>query len=258
MDKVVKRTYFCTISCLRESEFMSKKILIVEDEPGIADNIRLALKREGMDSHTCYFGGEALDYIAKEKVDLVTLDIGLPDMMGVDICKKIREVSSVPVIFLTARDNEIDKVLGLEMGADDYLVKPFSPRELVARIKAVLRRTEGNGLKSEKLSNSAGLLVDEARKIACYQSQDIPLTPHEFGILRVLAEHPGRVCSREHLLQVVWQDDFDINDRVVDTHIKSIRAKFQELERSGLIEAAANLIKTHRGFGYSLEKGSIN
>lgn len=235
---------------------MDKKILIIEDEPAIADNIRLALQREGMESHTCHLGREALAYLSHEKIDLVTLDIGLPDMMGVDVCKEIREISGVPIIFITARDNEIDKVLGLEMGADDYLVKPFSPRELVARIKAVLRRYEAHHepMNEGSSNGSKFLVVDEVRKVVCYQSRDIPLTPHEFGILRVLAEYPGRVFSRERLLEKVWRNDLDINDRVIDTHIKSIRAKLQEMERTGLIEGGADLIQTHRGFGYSLVK----
>lgn len=236
---------------------MNKKILIVEDEPGIADNIRLALQREGMASITSHLGGEVSQILEREEVDLVTLDIGLPDMTGIEVCRQIRKVSEVPVIFLTARDGEIDKILGLELGADDYLAKPFNPRELVARIKAVLRRSKGSskGGTNSVLEGDHPVTVDKERKLVLIQSVELDLTPHEFGIVETLSRYPGKVCSRGYLLDQVWHEQLNVSDRVIDTHVKSIRSKITDLQQSGKITGHSSYIRTHRGFGYSLAEG---
>lgn len=239
-------------------KMMTRKILIVEDEPSIADNISLALKREGMNCHTCHLGREAVEFLQQEEVDLITLDIGLPDMMGTEVCREVRRISKVPIIFLSARDDEIDKVLGLELGADDYIVKPFSPRELVARINAIFRRVDDVAPSDSVGAAHQLLLIDNEKKQALLHGHDLQLTPHELGILQILAAHPGRVCSRDYLLGAVWKDELDVNDRVVDTHVKSIRAKVVELESAGKLDGKNTIIKTHRGFGYSLVKELVH
>lgn len=222
------------------------KILIIEDESGIADTIIYALKTEGMDPVWVSTGNDALSKLETDVFDLLIIDIGLPDMNGFELLKEIRRISNVPVIFLTARTNELDKVLGLELGADDYVTKPFSPRELTARIKANLRRSsESDFLIS---NNNEIFLVDDLKKEIKYYNKKVDLSFYEYKILNLLINSPGRVYSRDKIIELVWDDLTDIYDRTVDAHIKSIRSKLK------IIKNDSDPIITHRGFGYSLSE----
>ncbi len=237
------------------------RVLLVEDESSIADNIKYALSSASFEVLWAASGTEALklfkDQSVEQHIDLVILDIGLPDMDGFEVCRQIREVSQVPLLFLTARSDEIDRVVGLEMGADDYICKPFSPRELVARVKANLRRYQAIDAISPSPSsadsstvftpgNETLVLNDENRSVH-FCGQLLQVTRYEFGILQVMHRHPKRVYSREELLEQVWYEPDNSMDRVVDTHIKTLRAKLKE------VDSEKDIIKTHRGVGYSLE-----
>ena len=224
------------------------RILIVEDEPAIADTLLYALKTEGFAPEWCATGNAGLAALEKNPFALVVLDVGLPDGTGFDVCKRIRARSAVPVIFLAARNTELDRVLGLELGGDDYLVKPFSPRELTARVKAILRRTSSGPAPAPKPSAGASteeLTVDEARCLITYRGVSLDLTRYEFRLLKVLAAQPGRVFSREQLMAAAWEDPGSAIDRTVDAHVKSVRGKLR------VIAPEAEPIRTHRGMGYS-------
>ena len=228
-------------------------ILVIEDEQSIADTVLHSVEREGYEGHWISRGLEALECLRQNQFALVVLDVGLPDINGFELCKKVRAFSSVPVIFLTARDDEIDRIVGLEIGADDYMTKPFSPRELGARIKTVLRRS-GQGLKPP--ATEGGMIAEGANTLqilpdrmqAVYCGQRLELTRYEFGLLALLAAEPGRVYSREALMHRVWGDDSPSLDRTVDAHVKSLRAKFRE------IAPGLDPILTHRGSGYALKE----
>jgi two-component system catabolic regulation response regulator CreB len=171
----------------------------------------------------------------------VILDVGLPDMTGFDVCKQIRAISNVPILFLTARNHEIDRIVGLEIGADDYVTKPFSPREVVTRIKTILRRSEQIPTKQ-----SSQFVVDEIANRILYCGQYLDLTRYEFLLLKTLVKQPQRVYSRNQLMDLVWANAEDTLERTVDAHVKTLRAKLRK------IDAASNAIVTHRGMGYSL------
>lgn len=224
---------------------VSQHILIVEDEPAIVDNVVYALEEQGFRTSVARLGAAGVELARQGHVDLVVLDIGLPDMSGIEVCEAIRRDADLPVIFLTARSEEADRVRGLELGADDYIVKPFSPRELAARVRAVLRRV-GEAGKLEP----ARVRVDDDGKRVIFDGAALALTRYEFGILALLLERPGRVLSREQLLDAVWDDPLDATDRVVDTHVKTIRAK---LDACGVRQ----LVRTHRGLGYSADPGRL-
>jgi two-component system catabolic regulation response regulator CreB len=227
-----------------------KHILIIEDEPSIVENIRYALETEGFSTSWYSQGKKALERLKQGGVDLVVLDIGLPDVNGMELCKQIRSGSLVPVIFLTARSDEIDRVVGLEIGADDYMVKPFSPRELSARVKAVLRRYDGAQASGSQTAQSLGpgFELDEARCRISFNGQLLELPRYEFKILSLFIRHPGRVYSREILMDLVWDDPEMSTDRTVDAHIKNLRAKLRR------VSPHKDPIKTHRGMGYSLKE----
>jgi two-component system catabolic regulation response regulator CreB len=223
-------------------------VLVVEDEPAIADTLVYALKTEGFAPHWCTTGRAALTALAEKPFAMVVLDVGLPDGSGFDVCKEIRAHSAVPVLFLTARNSELDRVLGLELGGDDYLVKPFSPRELTARVKAILRRTNGG----PPLVATAGgatndFTVDEPRCAIAFRGTELPLTRYEYRLLKTLVSQPGRVFSREQLMMAAWEDPAASLERTVDAHIKTLRAKLRAAA------AGADPIQTHRGLGYSLK-----
>lgn len=219
---------------------MSARILIIEDEPSIADNIIYALQSEGLQAQHCATAAEGLLQFQRQGADLVVLDIGLPDASGFDVCRSLRQSSAVPIIFLSARDGEIDKVLGLELGADDYVVKPFSPRELVARVRARLR-------KLTPTSNPAGLVLDEHQQSAQLNGKGLNLTRYEFRLLALLHSSPGRIYNRDQLLEKVWNDSGNSFDRTVDTHIKTLRQKLRA------VDPQTQMIRTHRGVGYSYQ-----
>lgn len=219
------------------------KILIIEDEPGIADNIVFALESEGFVTTVCHTGQEGLEKALSNDFAFIILDIGLPDISGIEVCKQIRIKSTVPLLFLTARSSEIDKILGLELGADDYLTKPFSPRELVARIRAVLRRSSKTS--QTDLDVSLPIQVDTERREIYFFGKLLDLSFYEFEILTTLARRPGIVFSRDVIMGRVWENPSMITERTVDTHIKSIRKKLKAID-------TRELIVTHRSVGYSL------
>jgi two-component system catabolic regulation response regulator CreB len=230
---------------------MKPRILIVEDEPGIADTLQYALRTDGFEPAWCATGEEALQRIRAAAPALVILDVGLPDASGFEIFKRVRETSDVPVVFLTARSDEIDRVVGLELGADDYIAKPFSPRELVARVRSVLRRTARASAAAPAAAAPAGALdapiaVDEGRMQVRYYGRVLELSRYEFGLIRTLASRPGHVFTREALLDRVWGGDSDSMDRTVDAHVKTLRAKMKA------IAPGVEPIRTLRGSGYAL------
>jgi two-component system, OmpR family, catabolic regulation response regulator CreB len=229
---------------------MADRILVVEDEPAIADNITYALSTEGFDVSWCPTGGEAMALLDGGGIALVVLDIGLPDCNGFDLCKAIRKTSGVPVIFLTARAEEVDRIVGLEIGADDYVVKPFSPRELAARVRAVLRRTRAVADGDSGRFSDSPFEIDKPRARISYYGESLDLSRYEFRLLEVLVKRPGWVFSREKLMDMVWEAPEASFDRTVDTHIKTLRAKLKQ------VKPAQNPIRTHRGLGYSLEESS--
>ena len=221
-------------------------ILIIEDESAIVDNIEYALKTEGFETLWCSTGQEGLEALKSKEITLVLLDVGLPDINGFELFKDLRKESSVPVIFLTARSEEIDRVVGLELGADDYVVKPFSPRELAARVRAVLRRS-GNGQAPAHDAN-VPLAIDLERRQVHYYGEALNLTRYEFNLLSVLMKRPGRIYSREMLMDRAWDEPEASMDRTVDAHIKSLRAKLRAVRDD------VDAIITHRGLGYALRE----
>lgn len=222
-------------------------ILIIEDEPAIADNVVYALETEGFRTRWVRLGAEGLQVLRNEPVRLVVLDIGLPDGNGFEFCKTIRSFSDVPVVFLTARGDEVDRVVGLEIGADDYMVKPFSPRELSARVKAILKRAGATPTERP----AGDFKVDRDGCSVRYRGHELTLTKSELLILTLLLEQPGRVFSRRQIMEHVWEEPGMSQERAVDTHIKTLRAKLRE------VAPDHDPIRTHRGLGYSLvEKGS--
>lgn len=226
---------------------MPKSILIVEDELAIADNIAYALRTEGFASHHLSLGESALAMLQARTIvpapDLIVLDVGLPDINGFEVCRRLRRFSEVPVIFLTARSDEIDRVVGLEIGADDYVTKPFSPRELVARIRVVLRRLGSPNATAPAAPARFEMRAHEARIL--FLGHLLELTRYEYLLLKTFLEHPGHVLSRAQLMDRVWSDAPDTLERTVDAHIKSLRAKLR------MIEEGCDPIQTHRGMGYS-------
>lgn len=230
---------------------LSSRILVIEDEPAIADTLVYALRSEGFSPEWHATGREGLMAFAREACALVILDVGLPDMSGFDLCRELRTRASVPVLFLTARSGEIDRVVGLELGGDDYVTKPFSPREVTARVRAILRRTRSapapaGYVTEEKSPGDAGLSIDAEGKIAFWNGMRLELTRYEFRLLAVLHSRPGRVWSRDELMMRVWEDPGASLDRTVDAHIKTLRGKLRA------VAPEADLIQTHRGEGYSL------
>ncbi len=225
-------------------------ILIVDDEPSIVDNIRFALETEGLLSEACNTGGEALKVLESRVFDLIILDIGLPDISGFELAKQICNTSQIPIIFLTARSSEIDRVVGLELGGDDYVTKPFSPRELSARVKAVLRRSGANNAATHVVATVAtsSLLfeIEDDKLQIVYRKQCLELSRTEFRLLKLLIQSPGRVYSREQLMNVAWEHAGISLERTVDTHIKTIRHKLKA------IDPDYDPIVTHRGIGYAL------
>ena len=232
---------------------MRQRILIVEDEPGIADTLQYALRTEGFEPHWCATGEEALASARAAPPALVILDVGLPDASGFEIFRRLRETSDVPVVFLTARSDEIDRVVGLELGADDYVAKPFSPRELVARVRGVLRRAARGGATAAApppatpgTIASGPIVIDDGRMQVRYYGRALELSRYEFGLLRTLASRPGHVFTREALLDRVWGGDSDSMDRTVDAHVKTLRAKMKA------IAPGLEPVRTLRGSGYAL------
>jgi len=228
---------------------MSRRVLVVEDEPSIAETIWYALRTEGFEVADAATGGEALAKLAAETFDCVILDVGLPDMSGFDVCRTLRQTTAVPILFLTARDGEIDRIVGLELGADDYVPKPFSPRELAARVRAILRRSHGTPQApphTSKPAPASTLDHDPNRKLIHCGGQPLDLSRNEYHLLLALMKNPGRVLTRDQLMDLAWQDPGTASDRTVDAHIKSVRSKIRTLTPD------FDPIETRRGLGYAL------
>ena len=202
---------------------MSDRILIVEDEVKLAGLLRDYLTQEGYEATMLHRGDEVEPWVRAHEVELVLLDLMLPGKSGLDVCKGLRATSDVPIIMVTARVDEIDRLLGLELGADDYICKPFSPREVVARVKAVLRRGKQRGERAPDAD--AGVKLDPAGYRATIGGRDLGLTAVEFQLLRVLIDHPGRIYSRDQLMDAMYRDERVVADRTVDSHVKKIRRK---------------------------------
>ena len=222
-----------------------KTILVVDDEPKIVALARDYLEHAGFAVLTAVDGRSAVETIHRRHPDLVVLDLGLPQLDGLDVTREIRRTSSLPIVMLTARDDELDKLLGLELGADDYLTKPFSPRELVARVKAVLRRTESAGTPSEVL-RSGGLTIDVPRHRVEVDGRIVELTPTEFELLLALARQPGRILTRSQLLDAIHGIAYEAYERAIDSHVKNLRRKL-EPEPS-----TPRYVLTVHGVGYRL------
>ena len=216
-------------------------IVVVDDEPNIADLVDLYLAREGFRVLKTETGEAGLRAVKDHRPRLVVLDVGLPDVDGLEVCKRLRATSQIPVIFLTARDSEVDRVLGLELGGDDYLTKPFSPAELVARVKAVLRRVDGGP--AAEVMQAGQVAIDAGRREVRVAGEPVDFTTKEFDLLRYLAERPGLALSRQQILDGVWGYDWYGDARTVDVHIAQVRKKL-----GNTVE-----IKTVRGVGYRLE-----
>ena len=228
-----------------------KKILVVDDEKPISDIITFNLQNEGYQIEKAYDGEEALAVFEATKPDLVILDLMLPKIDGLEVCREIRKQSAVPVIMLTAKDSEIDKVLGLELGADDYVTKPFSNRELIARVKANLRRNALRDSQAEEAPTNeiviGDLIIHQDAYIVSKSGEEIELTHREFELLHYLAKHIGQVMTREHLLETVWDYDYFGDVRTVDVTIRRLREKIEDAP------SHPAYIVTRRGVGYLLK-----
>ncbi|MFI5309193.1 MAG: two-component system response regulator CreB [Polyangiales bacterium] len=226
------------------------RILIVEDEPAIRDNIQFVLESEGLETLQVAAGLDALPLLALQRVDLIVLDVGLPDVNGFELLKEVRKICAAAVIMLTARNAELDRVLGLELGADDYVVKPFSPRELTARVKAVLRRTQvvQPTLPGVPAPAPRALVLDDAKRQVTFFGVMLTLSKLEYELLTTFMKRPGQVFSREQLMAMIWEQPESSLERSVDAHIKNLRGKLRA------VRPDIDAIVTHRGTGYSLRE----
>lgn len=224
------------------------RILIVDDEPSITEFVSYAMQKEGYQTEIASDGEEALRKIEQQHFDLFILDIMLPGIDGYELCRRIRAKMSTPILFLSARDTELNKVVGLELGADDYLAKPFGVRELLARTRALLRRSQGNEMVSGNEISAGGITLNEDTHVAQGDKGAIDLTPREFELLACLMRNAGKVVSREDLLHDAWNWEFITETKTVDAHIKRLRDK---IESAGY---DPKLVETVRGYGYRFKK----
>jgi len=221
---------------------MTEKILIVEDEPKLAALLSDYLKASRFEVFTLFEGTQVETWVRENKPHLIILDIMLPGRDGMEICKDIRTFSRVPIIMVTAKVEEIDRLLGLELGADDYICKPFSPREVVARVKAVLRRTiDGQTIQAQ------GLVLDEHTYKAALRGRDLELTAVEFKLLKLLVDHPGHIFSRQQIMEKIYHEERFVSDRTVDSHIKKLRRKIET------VDPETTLIQSVYSVGYKFE-----
>ena len=236
----------------REDNAVMSKVLVVDDDRHIRDVVAFALRKEGFAVAEAGDGAAALQAVEQEKPDLLILDILMPEMDGTEVCRRLRATSPVPIIFLSSKDDEIDRVVGLELGGDDYVTKPFSPRELVARVKAVLRRRDGVATGTpapeepppNRVLRRGLLALDLDAHVASWNDTAIDLTATEFAMLRTLAERPGKVFTRDSLMERAYDDRRFVSDRTIDSHVRRIRAK--------LAAAGGAPIETVHGVGYKL------
>lgn len=220
-------------------------ILLCDDDPVVHESLGLYFDNERFTYTDAYDGKEALEKVAHCKPDLILLDVMMPELTGLEVCREIRKTMSTPIMFLTAKGEEIDRVVGLELGADDYIVKPFSPREVIARIKAVLRRSSETQ-ETSTLLRFDGLEINIDNYTVKIDGESIPFTPKEVEILYLLASHPGQVMGRDQILSLIWSDHYDGDPRTVDTHIKRIRQKVN-------VDGASWSIQTVYSVGYKFE-----
>jgi phosphate regulon transcriptional regulator PhoB len=228
---------------------VKQNILVVDDEKDILDLVSYNLEKEGYNIHTSKNGEDALNIIRKEHFDLIVLDLMLPGIQGMELCKILKEeenTASVPIIMLTAKSDELDKVLGLELGADDYITKPFSPRELIARVKAVLRRTRKH-LPKEKIITVGDLVINTDTYQVLKRGDPVRLSATEFKLLVWLVERKGRIFNRDILLDAVWKDESYVEPRTVDVHIRRLRSRIED------DPSHPEYIKTRRGIGYYID-----
>jgi DNA-binding response OmpR family regulator len=228
-------------------EFPMSRVLVVDDDPGIVKVVRAYLEQAGLEVSVAYDGKKAMQIARNDRPDLVILDLMLPEMDGWDVCRALRKESDVPIIMLTARVEESDKLIGLELGADDYVTKPFSPRELVARVRSVLRRVGGMPSRPERLSRGE-ITIDLSRHSVEVRGEAVDLTPTEFDLLATLMEDPGRAFSRSQLLQSVQGYAYEGYERTIDVHVKNLRHKIEVDPRS------PQHVKTVYGIGYKFEE----
>jgi two-component system OmpR family response regulator len=228
---------------------MPHRILVVDDDPHIRDVIGFALEKAGMSVQAAKDGGEALALFAHEAPDLVVLDVGMPEVDGLEVCRRIRKTHETPILFLSARDEEIDRVIGLEIGGDDYVTKPFSPRELVARVNAILKRARGAAPAGEERDSKnlahGALKMTPAEHRATLGDVELTLTSIEFAILKTFLARPRQVFSREQILEAAYGGAIHVSDRTIDSHIRNIRAKCVALGCNGVVE-------TVHGVGFKL------
>lgn len=225
---------------------MKKRILIVEDEPSIADTLTFSLESEGFEPIRVATLAGARQALSSSEFSAIVLDVGLPDGSGFDFLKELRKSHKTPVLFLTARDGEIDRVVGLEIGADDYVTKPFSPREVSARLRAIFRRVEDSQQEPQQ-APPTDFEIDRQKRRILFKGQALELSRYEFGILNLLLSRPGQVYSRQQIMEHVWEEPDMSLERTVDTHIKTIRGKIKA------IESGSEVLVTHRGIGYSIK-----
>ena len=246
MPGIPRRPHFKDIA-------VSATIALVDDDRNILTSVSIALEAEGYKVRTYNDGAEALRHLTQQMPDLVILDIKMPRLDGMETLSRLRRVSQVPVIFLTSKDEEIDEVLGLKMGADDYITKPFSQRLLIERIKAVLRRAEANKpgaeeTSSDKLIIRGALVLDPARHRCTWNGEDVTLTVTEFLLLEALAQRPGHVKNRDQLMDAAYDDNVYVDDRTIDSHIKRLRKKFKSVDDN------FDAIETLYGVGYRFKE----
>ncbi|MEN3930227.1 response regulator transcription factor [Microvirga sp. W0021] len=233
---------------------MAQTILVVDDDPHIRDVICFTLQKAGMEAHIAKDGAEALEQFRNVSPDLIILDVGMPEMDGLEVCRQIRKTSEVPILFLSARDEEIDRVLGLEIGGDDYVTKPFSPRELVARVNVILRRAQGGGAKDESSTDAplviGALVVNSERHEVVFNGQALTLTALEFAIVRAFVRRPGIVFNREQIMNTAYDGNIHVSDRTIDSHIRNLRAKFAAV-------GCTDIIVTVHGVGFRLGRCEV-
>jgi two-component system OmpR family response regulator len=221
------------------------EVLVADDDPHIRQLLVFALEKAGMAVREAADGEAALAEVARARPDLIVLDINMPRMDGLEVCRRLRAQGDLPILFLSSRDDEIDRVLGIELGGDDYVVKPFSPREVVARVQAILRRGRAMSADQGAVSGRGRLAIDEAAWLARWDGVDAPLTVTEFGILNILAGAPARVFSRDAIIDRLHGPGFAITDRTIDSHVRNLRGKFAAL-------GGHDVIETRPGVGYRL------
>lgn len=225
---------------------MGKKVLVVDDEKLIVKGIRFSLEQDGMEVECAYDGEEALEFAKRNKYDLILLDVMLPKLTGLEVCQQIREFSNVPIIMLTAKSEDMDKILGLEYGADDYITKPFNILEVKARIKAIMRRTRAKEVdkKDEHMIAVSDMKMDRESRRVFIQNEEVNLTTKEFEVLELLIMNPGKVYSRDNLLKLVWGEDYPGDVRTVDVHIRRLREKIEQNP------SEPKYVQTKWGLGY--------